>query len=74
MLRSLLLCALLALVVSNNAAPLPQPEVEFEDGTTPSMILTKPEARQELVVQGCARNVQPRLCAPAIARAATPTE
>ena len=69
--RSLLLCVLAVVVSSNDAGPLPQPEVEFEDGTTPSMILTKPDAQQELVVQGCARNVQPRLCELAEASAAS---
>lgn len=59
----ILLAAVLLGAVVLAAADLPQPEVEFEDGTTASVVLTKPKAEQELVVLGCGDASQkPRLC------------
>ena len=58
--------ALLAVLACALASELPQPEVEFDDGTTSSMILTKPESQKELVVLGCGLNAAPRLCGMAL--------
>ena len=53
---------LVASVAASGDDALPQPEVEFDDGTTTPMILTKLASEKELVVTGCGLNAAPRLC------------